>query len=745
MYNCNITGLIGCDVPNYILTQKNGGVRENAETVTSRNDITRRPLRDFVGMEENDRESIKAMSDYSFYSTVGDMDEAFRSIKLIKSQAVWENMARMCVKSRRLDVAAVCLGNMRHVRGARALREARNEPEKEARVAMLAIQLNMYSEAEELYTNCGRYDLLNKLYQATGQWEKAIQVGESQDRMHLKRTHFKNAQFLESIGDINGAISEYERSDTHHNEVPRMLFDDQDRLADYILNSKDRTLRKWWAEYLESLGEMDSAIQFYEAAQDHMSLVRMYCYFGQFEKARSYAEKCGDKAACYHMASQLFEPKDAQLAMHFYTKAKSYRNAISIAKDAGLEAELMTLALLARPTDMLGVARYFESRGHHEKAAILYHKAGNLGHAIELCFRTQQFEALRQMVEDLDQNTNPTLVKRCADFFIEFGQCDKAVDLMLLGGKYLEALDLCIKQNVYITEELAERMTLSKPEQEDPSASLNRNKILESVADSCMRQQSYRLAAKKYTQAGLKTKAMKALLKSGDVEKIIFFTNVSRQKDIYVMAANYLQSLDWKRDSNIMKHIILFYTKGKSFDSLAMFYEHCAQLEIDDYQNYEKAVGALTEALKYISRAKNMSTQEQEGRLALYQERISLIEKYLEARALFQTDQEAAVTSCKHLLENPKVDVAVKIGDVYGLLVEYYVTVGDHQQAYTLIEELKSRDSSVNLSHYISKKVMESIHTTLGLSVQELGQPELSQQQSHIEDEDILEDLVQSP
>lgn len=69
------------------------------------------------------------MSDYSFYSTVGDMDEAFRSIKLIKSQAVWENMARMCVKSRRLDVAAVCLGNMRHVRGARALREARNEPE----------------------------------------------------------------------------------------------------------------------------------------------------------------------------------------------------------------------------------------------------------------------------------------------------------------------------------------------------------------------------------------------------------------------------------------------------------------------------------------------------------------------------------------------------------------------------------------------------------------------------------------
>ena len=34
---------------------------------------------------------------------------------------------------------------------------------------------------------------------------------------------------------------------------------------------------------------------------------------------------------------------------------------------------------------------------------------------------------------------------------------------------------------------------------------------------------------------------MKALLKSGDTEKIIFFAGVSRQKEIYVMAANYLQ------------------------------------------------------------------------------------------------------------------------------------------------------------------------------------------------------------
>ncbi len=59
------------------------------------------------------------------------------------SKAVWENMARMCVKTRRLDVARVCLGNMGNARAAKALKEAEAEPELEAQVAMLAIQLGM--------------------------------------------------------------------------------------------------------------------------------------------------------------------------------------------------------------------------------------------------------------------------------------------------------------------------------------------------------------------------------------------------------------------------------------------------------------------------------------------------------------------------------------------------------------------------------------------------------------------------
>jgi len=71
---------------------------------------------------------------------------------------------------------------------------------------------------------------------------------------------------------------------------------------------------------------------------------------------------------------------------------------------------------------------------------------------------------------------------------------------------------------------------------------------------------------------------MKALLKSGDTEKIVFFANVSRQREIYVMAGHYLQSLDWQTDPEIMKNIIGFYTKGRAPEALAGFYDACAQV-----------------------------------------------------------------------------------------------------------------------------------------------------------------------
>ena len=40
----------------------------------------------------------------------------------------------------------------------------------------------------------------------------------------------------------------------------------------------------------------------------------------------------------------------------------------------------------------------------------------------------------------------------------------------------------------------------------------------------------------------------------------------------------------------------------QAFDSLALFYGACADVEIDEYQNYSKAQGALAESIKCLNR-----------------------------------------------------------------------------------------------------------------------------------------------
>ena len=46
--------------------------------------VRRRLHRDFVGLEKADKAARDAMMNFSFFLTMGDMDEAFKAIKVIK-------------------------------------------------------------------------------------------------------------------------------------------------------------------------------------------------------------------------------------------------------------------------------------------------------------------------------------------------------------------------------------------------------------------------------------------------------------------------------------------------------------------------------------------------------------------------------------------------------------------------------------------------------------------------------------
>ncbi|TWW72115.1 Intraflagellar transport protein 140 -like protein WD and tetratricopeptide repeats protein 2 [Takifugu flavidus] len=170
--------------------------------------------------------------------------------------------------------------------------------------------------------------------------------------------------------------------------------------------------------------------------------------------------------------------------------------------------QLLNLALLSNPKDMMEAAHYYKEKGVYlDRTVALYHKAGCVSKALELAGSTQQFPAIQLIVEDLK---DPALLKRYCDFFITQSQYD---ELLVAAKKYHQALELCISQKLTVTEELAEKLTATDSIEA-------RKELLQRIAECYVRQGNYRPAAKRYTQAGNKLKAMSVLLKSGDTEKI---------------------------------------------------------------------------------------------------------------------------------------------------------------------------------------------------------------------------------
>ena len=122
------------------------------------------------------------------------------------------------------------------------------------------------------------------------------------------------------------------------------------------------------------------------------------------------------------------------------------------------------------------------------------------------------------------------------------------------------------------------------------------------------------------------------------------------------------------------------------------------------------------------------------------------------AHRLYQEDPQESVRQCTALLDEPNLDTAVRMGDVYGLLVEHYSHASNHQQvrcrswgrcgwadwetvcrpvlpcahtvhvvlsrvyqAYSLMEEMRKRMPSVNMAFYVDMKTIEAVHQALGI------------------------------
>ncbi|KAJ3153303.1 hypothetical protein HDU89_000934 [Geranomyces variabilis] len=662
------------------------------------------PAKDLEGLENTDVATLKSMLDFSFHLSTGNINESLKSLKHVRNPATWTTLAKLCIKTRRPDIAALCFANMGNAGAVSEMERVADQGDAIA-VAVGAFFLGMEAEIEDACRECGRWELVNRFHQARNNWEKALQVAASKDRIHLKSTFYNFARWLEESGDQSGAVAAYEKSGCESFEIPRLLLSNHDaqELEKYISNNNSKALKKWWAQYSESNSDLQTAMQYYEMAGDTLSVARICCLVGQVEKAIDVAQKANSKAALYHIAQHYEAEHKISEAINMYSQSSHVRPAIRLAKENKLTTHLTSLALQSSPECLLDVARYFEAQGMGDRAAVLYMKAGAVSKAVDIGL---QFGDIEDLVRNLPPDTDPAILQRLSAHYTAQNNPAEALHLLLLAKRVDEALVLIEKHSIPLTEELIDAIPVTDSEAD--------KRLLCQIADVCMMQEKWALACKKYTQAGERLKAMQALLKSGDTEKIIFFANVSgaRDRQIYVLASNYLQTLAWRSNASYLKHIITFYTKARAWENLASFYESCAAVEVDEFQNYEKALGAMREAAKVVEKIKE--PERRVGTIHQMENKIALLSRFVAARETAKTDTIATFQICEELLQTPNIDHTIRLGDIYALLIELHFANGYYAQAQDLLARMQSSIPGMNVGYYLDERIVDALRGTGG-------------------------------
>ncbi|KRX55468.1 Intraflagellar transport protein -like protein [Trichinella sp. T9] len=669
--------------------------------------LIRLTQREFIGLENCDSESKAAILDFSMHLAAENTEEALKAIRSIKTTTVWKNVAKMCVRCRRFDVAMFCLRKIGNARIIRNIRHARQSiTQTEALLGILAIHLGLTNLAVEFFHNSGRYDLLNQLYQDLGNWEEAIKVAQSNDQIHLKNTHYRYGIYLQETGKLYEAIEYFEKASVEAIEIPRLITESVAQLEAYVQRKQTKCTLDWWAQFLESRGQLDEAMKAYTKANDICSVIRILCHQGNAKEAISLAETTNDRSAYYQLARHFESTNAKDQALQFFISAEAYSSAIRLCKECGYETKMAELALKGSKSTMEDVAHYFECQsGKADVAVMLYCRAGIYKKALDLAFRTEQLSALNLITAGLEGSQDLTMIEKCAQLLIKNQQYTKAVELLAHANQYEKAIQICMENHATLTDSLVNLLT---PKEENVKSNSERKKLLEQLADCCVRQGLYNSAAKKFIQSGCKIKAMKALIKSGDVEKVIFFANTARNKELYIIAGNYLQSLNWKQNGKVVEQIVQFYKKAQAHEQLISFYYIWAQTEIQENGNYEKAVEILRECLEIFRQQVPNERDNEEKLISSIQSQLESIEQFLHLKKLYKVNQTEAIQFLEEMLKSEK-KIIIRLGDIYSLIIGYYLRQDSVEEVEHHLHQWLTREPKEKLDRYLEPKLYDKL------------------------------------
>jgi intraflagellar transport protein 140 len=567
---------------------------------------------------------------------------------------------------------------------------------------MVAMHLNMIEDAKILLQEVGRYDVLIRFYITIGEYEKAIEIAKEFDRIDLENTYYRIAEHYDRINDIDKAIEYYKLSKCGSREIPKMLVQKNriDLLENYMGKGEDKKSLIWWGTYLESQGEQEKALATYKKASHYSNTVRLLIFQGKFTEAKTITDDSKDQGACFLIGKYYESIDDIRTAIYYFAQSGRINQAIRLAREHNMDSDIFNLALKAPSLTQNLIAEYFENKQNYEKAINLYLLSGNIKKALNLCLIMQQYDKIREIADSIEYSSDKDTLRALAEYFAEQKQYEKSLSLYIKLKDYDMSMKLCENNKLKISLQTSKAILEEIESEKDNKI---KNDLTNRLAKLLRMQGDFEQAHKIHVKLGNLKKAMKCLIKMGNKDRVTEFAQTCRTSELYIMAANFLQSLDWDVNEDLVKNIVSFYTKAKAFFALANFYELFANFEINEYRNYEKAVVLYQESINTVEKIKEDEDKKNE-KIEKLNNKIKITKTYLKIMQNFKEDEEEALKVCNTLLNVNGIDDIIREGDIYSIMLEIYVKQKDYPSSYSVLEVLRMQKKV--LTNYIDQETV---------------------------------------
>ena len=690
-------------------------------------------LPQFEGLDSADEDSKKALMELNFHLATGDIDSAFNSIRGINNKGTWRSLAQTCAQMRRIDLADLCFGRMED--GASAIllhqiKEKSNATEIDT-LFLVDTQLGIYNEAMNIAKDNRRYDLLAQLHMSLAEWNDALTISKTNDRIHARSYCYQYARSLELMGKIPESIKQYEEAGTIDFDLPRIALqtDDLNILFNYVSDRNQVEVHPkifiWLARFFEAHNQIDIALNFYLKANANVEYLRLMCISGRWDEATKFVQKSTQRSVICKFARILAKRVDYLLqrqtdksadpnkptenieklkhqVIELFRRALQFSQALIFALDHEMIDDILSLSFSAPPPVVTRAALWFERQKEYKNAILLYSRCGHMNRALTLCFKMKQYDALDEISDNLTAKTDPRVLMKCGQYFVESERWSKAAQCFALAKQFDVVIDLCNKRNIKLSNGVIQELT--EDTTSDPE-------VLKRLAALCEQQGDFTTASKLYLKLKDHIASIKVLIRAGDTSKVIKFAKIFRKREAYILAANYLQTLNTKDQPTIFDTCVEFYTKAQSPEKLAKFYESQGQVYIDEYQEYERGNELIMKAVQVLE-TNDVSLKNKDLIIKALTHKAKLIKVFIEAQKSLEKDPKKAISYCVELLRTKDIEQCMRSDDIYILMVKCYAAQGNYKNAFKILDDL--RQSGTEITYYMDVSEIVKIYKAAG-------------------------------